>query len=71
MACQLGPGATVEEYPASLPAQGGIERTLPVERVFTVAGAGSQTYRVGVRATGAGPNELLNLGQVTVVFYPD
>ena len=71
IACQLGPGTNVEEYPASLPADGGIERTLPVQRVFTVAGAGSQTYRVGVRGTGAGPNELLNSGEVTAVFYPD
>ena len=43
IACQLGSAVTVEEYTASLPTDAGIERTLPVQRAFTVASAGSQT----------------------------
>jgi hypothetical protein len=69
--CQPAPGSTVEEYPASLPTEGAIDRALPVQRVFTVASAGTHTYRLGVRAAGGGNNETLNSGQVTAVFYPN
>jgi hypothetical protein len=69
--CQPTTGSTVEEYPVSLPTAGAVDRTLPLQRVFTVASGGTHTYRVGVMATGGGLNELLNSGQMTAVFYPD
>jgi Collagen triple helix repeat (20 copies) len=69
--CQPAPGSTVEEYPASLPTEGAVDRALPVQRVFTVASGGTQTYRLGIMAAGGGNNETLNSGQVTAVFYPN
>ena len=69
--CQPAPGSTVEEYPASLPTEGAVDRALPVQRVFTVASGDTQTYGLGVMAVGGGNNETLNSGQVTAVFYPD
>ena len=66
--CPNAWGVTVDEFPND---GNGAERTLPVERIFTV-GAGTHTYRLGARDTSTtGQGLATHGGWISAVFYPD